>query len=299
MINIPIKIGISGEYRLIINRADGTKYDTGWFKNLILDQGLDRIGTVNPSDFKNLVKFVKVGTGTTPPEVSQTALETQIAEQQSLSTTKTNLGSPNYIGRCQVRYTFGLGEILDTITEIGVGWTSSTGNLFSRALITPGLTLGSLDQLDVYYKLDFTPSLTDVNGSFTVGSTVHNYTIRRAEIDQYAPGDDTTLISGRNSSLAIYESFVLGNITDSPTGTLKATDTSPIITTYIPNSYYIETRFDFGVAITISSGSGGLLYRVSSAGFDSGAFQISYTPPITKTTNQLLIFVMRNSWARL
>lgn len=299
MINIPMNTGISGEYRLVVNRANGVKHDTGWFKNLILDQGLERIGTVNPTDFRNLLKFVKLGTGTTPPEVSQTALETQIAVQQSTSTTTTNLGSPSYIGRCEVKYTFGLGAILNTITEIGVGWESGTGSLFSRALITPGpLTLGALDQLEVFYRLEFTPSLNDVNGTFSIGSTSYNYTIRRAEIDQYSPGDDSSLISGRNSSLAIYENFVLGSITESPTGTVKATD-APSLTAYVPNSYYIEAKFDFAIAITVSTGNGGLLYRVSTAGFDYGAFQISYAPPITKTTAQILSFVIRNSWARL
>ena len=38
-------MGIAGEFRVVVKRADGsTKIDTGYQKNLILNQGLDFFG---------------------------------------------------------------------------------------------------------------------------------------------------------------------------------------------------------------------------------------------------------------
>lgn len=44
-------MGMSGEFRCVVKRADGsTKIDTGYQKNLILNQGLDFFGGSNGSD---------------------------------------------------------------------------------------------------------------------------------------------------------------------------------------------------------------------------------------------------------
>ena len=40
-------IGMAGEFRVVVKRADGsTKIDTGYQKNLILNQGLDFFGDI-------------------------------------------------------------------------------------------------------------------------------------------------------------------------------------------------------------------------------------------------------------
>ena len=38
-----LQAGVRGEYRLVVNTGQGER-DTGWFDNLILDQGLDFLG---------------------------------------------------------------------------------------------------------------------------------------------------------------------------------------------------------------------------------------------------------------
>jgi hypothetical protein len=74
MIHINTKVALSGEYRLVIKR-NGEEIDTGWFKNLILNQGLDQLGT----DGNVLVGYARVGTGTTAPAVTDTVLQAQVA----------------------------------------------------------------------------------------------------------------------------------------------------------------------------------------------------------------------------
>ncbi|MGP5103610.1 hypothetical protein ACTXJH_06550 [Psychrobacter celer] len=70
-------VGIAGEVRCIVERKDGTvKIDTGYQKNLILNQGLDFFGGNKGSDIGD--KCV-VGGGNSVPVITQTNLDAAIA----------------------------------------------------------------------------------------------------------------------------------------------------------------------------------------------------------------------------
>ena len=70
-------IGMAGEFRCVVKRADGsTKIDTGYQKNLILDQGLDYFGSDDTTySFNNACV---VGTGNCIPKVTQTKLDNAV-----------------------------------------------------------------------------------------------------------------------------------------------------------------------------------------------------------------------------
>ena len=69
---------LQGEYRLVINRQDGSQQDTGWFPNLILNQGLDRLG-LGTNPYYSIIRYAHVGSGTTAPAATQTGLVTFVA----------------------------------------------------------------------------------------------------------------------------------------------------------------------------------------------------------------------------
>ena len=113
-----LQAGVRGEYRLVVNTPQGER-DTGWFDNLILDQGLDFLGMdVYP------VYYASIGTGTAPPDVSQTSLSAHTAYatvNNSGMSTVVNLGAPSYASQHTFSYTFAQGAVVGNMTEVGVG----------------------------------------------------------------------------------------------------------------------------------------------------------------------------------
>ena len=69
-------MGVAGEFRCVVKRADGsTKIDTGYQKNLILNQGLDFFGGVKGTD---MMQYCVIGSGNSQPVYTQNKLDTAI-----------------------------------------------------------------------------------------------------------------------------------------------------------------------------------------------------------------------------
>ena len=86
-------IGMAGEYRFVVRdaRNGGVVRETDWFSNLILDAGLNRLGS------GAWYGYCHIGTGTTAPANGDTVLATLSATTNSLqSINLSNSGSPNY-----------------------------------------------------------------------------------------------------------------------------------------------------------------------------------------------------------
>ena len=66
-------MGMAGEFRAVVKRADGsTKIDTGYQKNLILNQGLDFFGGDNSTD---MMAYCVIGSGSSQPVYTQNKLD--------------------------------------------------------------------------------------------------------------------------------------------------------------------------------------------------------------------------------
>ena len=92
-VELPSGVGISGEYKLVVSDAHGNvKRETDWFPNIILDQGLNRLGTDAG------IVGAAIGTGTTVPAANQTGLVTQSAWTTTTATggSSTNAGASPY-----------------------------------------------------------------------------------------------------------------------------------------------------------------------------------------------------------
>lgn len=303
---------LAGEYKIVVNRADGTVYETDWFKNIILDQGLDRMGNGSSS----VIGYAQVGTGTTAPDPLQTSLVSPVAGsalQSSANGGISNSGSPNYETTYTWFFTFSQGSVVGNITEVGVGWSSSGSTLFSRALILDNLgsptsiTIVALDQLTVYYRLKIIPPLSDVSGSVTIGGTPYTYTARVANVGSFANATWTfwTAQASQTGSLiqldnaATYSSSsVLGAITGTPTSSSGTATTTITAGSYTPGSFTREHTCTWSISQgNATGGIGAILLEYNyNASMD---FQYKFDTPIPKDNTKVLSLTASISWNRV
>jgi hypothetical protein len=307
------EIGLHGEYNLVIKRGDGTTEETGWFKNLILDQGLDRIGQAGP--YSACINYCHIGTGTTTPATTQVGLSAFTAAVINSAATVVNAGSPTFSSAHTVPYAFALGAVVGNMTEIGVGWANAGNVLFSRALITDAnsnpttLTVTAIDQLTVYYKITLTPSTTIGTGTVTLAGTPYNYTATwaymgsifsdtgllissdfysayNASYNYYAAPASTTTLGANTTGLVGETGYYYGM--GMPNGSTAA---------YTNGTYYRDTVYTLPIGLgNLAGGLGGVRPQLGSGSSCSPKFVFS--PAIPKDNTKTLSLTFRTSWAR-
>ena len=307
---------MGGEYKIVVTKPDGTTHETGWFDNIILNQGLDRIG----SSVNQVISYAQVGTGTSTPAITQTGLDAPIAgsaQQTSPNGGVTNSGSPTYTENFVWFFAFAQGAVVGNITEIGVGWAASGNTLFSRALILDNLgsptsiTIVAIDQLTVYYRLKIVPPVSDVSGTVTIGGTPYNYTARVANVGSFSnstwtfwasqigrPGSLTYPNTVDSSSAPTYGAgSVLGAITGSPT---LASGTSGTATagTYTPGTFTRDDTWNWTIAQgNATGGVQAIMLGYSVQGF--AQFQYRFATPIPKDNTKTMSLTTRITWTRI
>lgn len=272
------------------------------FDNLLLDAGLERIGT------GSAITHVQVGTGSTAPAVSQTALVAFAAStnNQTASVDSYVAGPPVY-HQCIKSFRFAAGVATGTFSEIGVGWASS-GSLFSRALILDGggspttITVLSDETLDVDYRFRVYPSTSDVTGTLTLSGIGYTYTLRPALIStlgQWAPSSilgngfvvGSTFNSGNNGA-----SLALGPITGSHTGVTSTAGLGNFAySAYVPGSLSRAGVVTTGLTLgNVVGGIKGMIIVFGSYGY----YQILFGSVIPKDGTKIMTHGQRISWAR-
>lgn len=316
MSNVTFGTALSGEYRVVVKSSNGMERDTGWFPNLILDQGLNRMATTY-----NMLQYASVGTGTTPVSASQISLVTPIAYTgipganpvQRRFVSAVNSGAPDYSTQHTWEYTFIQGTVSGNISEVGVGSTNSANNLFSRALILDTLgnpttiSITTLDQLIIYYRVTVKPPIVDGTGSVVLGGITYNYTTRLLKADTFAVSpfymEDFNYLTffynsqvfGPNTSLVPITSVTLPGTSASAVTASTAGSTSP---TYVPGTFYRDWIFRHGP--TLGNSVGGIKgIKINSGGpYESACYQVVFDTPIPKNDTNALVLTFRYSWGR-
>jgi hypothetical protein len=297
-------LSISGQYNLVVSRNGQQVSETGWFDNLILDAGLDKIGNAATG----VINYAQVGTGTTAPANTQTSLSSYLASTSSSisgASSYTNEGSPNYRTTHTFSLAFAQGAVVGNISEVGVGWQSASGGLFSRALIVDGggspttITLTSIDQLTVFYRLRIAPPITDGTGSVTLGGTSYSYTMRACVVGSFLARTgifNTTAISNTYDLVAYPATTTsLGAITSQPAG--STVPGTPSATAYTNGNYYRDYTLSFSTTQGNTAGGIGAL-RFGFGQFGDTNFQCLFPTPIPKDNTKVLTLNIRLSWAR-
>lgn len=295
---------MSGEYKFEIRKPDGTITETEWIPNLILNGGMDRIGTNNA-----LFNCCRVGAGNSVPTFTQNSLDSQIASSAtSTSGNFVNEGAPLYRTLATYTYAFAQGGVVGNISEVGVGWTATGATLFSRALILDSngspttITVVADDQLVVYYRIQMVPPITDGTGSIVLGGNTYNYTIRLAYAASFATHGALFSSGEFISSLSDVNWYpggsTLGPITGFPSGT-GSTQSTIVVQPYVAGSYYRDAVVSYSISQgNHANGIQAFLLYYGTSVTKTIRFQIHFDTPIPKTNTTILSLSFRYSWAR-
>ena len=168
-----IDVGFAGEYRAVVSSSDGEViYDSGYQRNLILNQGLNFFGGTK-GDYIN--QGCVIGSGNTPPAITQTLLDSFVAGVDSGTDVTRDYsyvdkGDGLYRLWEQKKYRFA-GLVDKNISEVGLvsqyNSSSKVYYLTTRALIKDSaglpttITVRAGEVLDIYYKIHKVIDVTD------------------------------------------------------------------------------------------------------------------------------------------
>jgi len=304
------KIEMSGHFRLTTNGPERGRLLQGDFDNVILNQGLNAIGT------QAVVTACQVGSGTSAATVTQSALDSLVAGTSSLiAQTNTYVEGAAPYWSCTFTYRFAEGVAAGILAEVGMGWGGSGSTLFSRARILDAgsapttITVLPSEALDVEYTLRFYIPLTDVTGSRTMFGTTTNYVVRacNAQVgDLWSPYQFVRGAPDDSSLLQVYAApATLGTINQYPSAALISdTPTSSSGAAYVGNSLRLVGNANLSLAAgNAAGGIGAAVFSVKrrisgDSPANPASFQVSFDPPIPKTSDYLATFQFAISWAR-
>ncbi len=272
------------------------------FDNLITNNGLDRWCAIRSR--ATAVSSCQVGTGSTAPSVTDTALASFLAIQPTMFQSAKDRVADYW--RLRYVWQFAQGAAAGTLTEVGIGTTGSAGSLFSRALILDGsgnpttLTILPTEFLTITYELrlyvplaDLAPVVTSIGG---VSTTVTGRAASSNDADLWAQGAmiHYTDVGSNFLGVQVYSGPIGPDNTSSNQGSGSSPD-ERIFSTYVPGTFYTDITGIFGINQG-NFGAGGV--QSLSSRTQSGAFQFGFSPAIAKDNTKQLTLVTRHSIAR-
>ena len=276
-----------------------TKNKTLTFRNLIVDTGLDRLGT---NGFDACTGYCAVGTSGTTPTVSDSTLGASLAGvARNQIVFGNSSGTPVWYSFNRYSYVFPVGAIVGEVREIGF-FSALGGVMFSRSLIKDSegqpITLTILDdeQLFVTYEVrKYVP--TTSTGTFNLKingtDTSFNYTLKAAEVDAttsggywYAPNSLAAL-----ASATFYEDSTLGDVTGVPTGVTSGAG-SATVNAYTGGSFSSTINCIAEPNVANFTAGIGAIYL-------SNGFQISFSTQIPKNSDRRLVIPIKITWGRV
>ena len=307
-------IGMAGEFRVVVKRADGsTKIDTGYQKNLILNQGLDFFGG-GRGDF--MTEYCVIGSGNSQPSYTQNKLDnTVVGVGGGMFSSKTDYDAIKN-GNLYTNYTmsnFSFTKLNNVnISEVGLASTygsPSSYYLCTRALIKDvsgnptTITVLSGEILEIYYKLWAVFDTTDKTGQINLlngagGSVPYKYQARLAKVGDRLYNNTASIFSVM-TNLTNLTNDDLSAITTVPSTGLSSytAATSYESNTYVQNSYKRVFLINFDVRKANAAN------RVLVITLNNSCWQIRFgsvadDSPITKTSTQTLSIPIEVSWGR-
>lgn len=207
MLKLEQKFGLSGEFRVIVRRADGSiKVDTGMQPNLVLDNGIKHYlglpmlndkGVLQTTHKNGFMNACVVGSGNNPPQNSDVSLQNFVAKNVSTRDKTYGKEEPtdnNHNGFVKVwqqqKYVFD--KINNqNITEVGLcAWYGSESinsvpynnsyTLVTRALCKDSsgspiaITVLAGEILEVIYRINMYVDIKRKKGTFNVTTSANN-----------------------------------------------------------------------------------------------------------------------------
>jgi hypothetical protein len=287
---------MSGRFKFTAIRPDGRERPlTGWVPNLILDTGLNLLGTTA------MLSRCHVGTSNTAANVAQTALLGWVAASNSQQENVTyQQSTAPYFGTRVIRYRFNQGVATGNLNEVGVGSETTNTNMWSRAVIVDEfavpttITVLSDEVLDVTYELRLYPPLVDGSGTISISGTNYDVTWRAAAVTniQWSQWIGSSVsFSPQGSNYTVYSGLMNASITGTPSGT--SSSQTPVNVAYSNNSLQRDGTVSYG----LNEGNVGGI-KSSYSHTTLGAFQFQFNNVIPKDNTKTLTLTHRISWSR-
>ena len=309
-----IDVGFAGEYRAVVSSSDGEViYDSGYQRNIILDQGLNFFGGTKGGDFN---RGCVIGSGNTTPVVTQTLLDSFVAgvgngTDVTRDYSYVDKGDGLYRLWEQKKYRFE-GLVDKNISEVGlVSQYTTSKNVYyltTRALIKDSeglpttITVREGEVLDIYYKIhkvidtsdkDFVVNMSDGDG----GLVPYNVKVRPCNVGTSAWG--TTGSAAENP----------GNLGGSSTTTSELTSiiSSPSAkyvsntyhnTSYVEGSYELTVNKKYGLDHYTSGIRTAVSYSNSFYNYQMRYGKVSDDTIIEKTNRHTLTLPHKIKWGR-
>ncbi len=297
-----LHLDISGTYELKVLRADGTtRVHIPEFKNLIVDQGMDKIGANSA-----FMSSAFAGSGSTAPVVGNTTMQSLLGQTTTVSRdqAESTYSTPRYMVEKRV-YSFAIGAVVGNVAEVGVGWNTGTPLVFSRALVVDGggtpttITVLVTEQLVLTYRLYV--KIPDAPITFTYVDGATTYTIN-AQCQFVAA----------NNGFTNFPSGIFGSAGYPGNAGIKETDVLPAINAdfvggpfnspdYTPPAY-VNGSFKQTFPAVFSAAGGVYPTGVGSAIFYTrdgfGRWAMNFSPKLPKIAGQTMQLTFELTWAR-
>lgn len=281
-----------------------------WQDNLILNRGLNALGSSQQRDLDGWMYALAVGSGSTPPAITDTGLVAKVAQAErstasGASTSGTVLGDNPY-GWTRKTYEFAAGRAAGNLSELGIKYYTDDNLLNTRALIKDSsgnpttITVLSDEILIVTYEVRMYVDMTDKTYNITVKGVPTVVTVRPSQISSgnnwFTPSGDIAFSDYVWGYYWYYNGTGLGvgPVTGEPTGTMISfSDRSLTYHTYVADSY----RFEVTAALTIANAAG---RKITGAKGVSACipFQVGFSPGFDKTNAETVALRMGVAWGR-
>lgn len=243
----PKKVGISGEFRLVLMDINGRVLrDTGWKKNLITDVGLNHYGGQSTYGFP-VNQTGMIGSDATAVDVTDTAMGALLAYTAGVGTVNSAISGPNYERFSTWQYRFNAGVGTGTIREVGIGPHINGTELTCHQNVSPAVTKAADQVLDLYYRVTLYPDTGDDTGTVVLDGITYDTTTRASRIDN--TGSENYRCAGvvaHGSTLSGYNAAydgAIGAITSYPAGSSNSDLRTHSTLAYSPNSKYRDMQY--------------------------------------------------------
>lgn len=287
---------LAGRFTMIAEKPDGSRRVLAEFDNLILNQGLNQIGS------GGIATYCHVGAGSTAPVVTDSGMQAFVGSAGPYAVASGYESADPWYGWARRTYRFAPGAADGNLSEVGVGWGDTGTTLFSRALILDPLgdpttiTVLPDEILDVVYELRLYPPTADQTFDVVVGGVTHAVTLRAAGLStgSWQPSQifdaGTIYVPG----VTVYDAQTLGTKFEQPSGTQVFSQNATYIS-YVNNSLKRDFTLVAGLDDANVAGGIGAVAWYSNWG---GSFQANFTPKIAKDNTKVLNLNLSIGWAR-
>lgn len=299
-------------YTATVIRPNGEETKTQ--ANLLLDNFFVFMQESSGGMNKNI--DLKVGTGTSTPDVSQVALDNEIAykraQRNPISDVPAEYDSVNNIIKATRGYlaTWNIGDVVGNLTELGANVDNGGGNLVchSRALFTDSegnpttVVVTAEDQLILSWTVECSISSLDRVVVLNSGAQDHTITLRPYRLNyagfKYMAGGVYNQFYYLMSIQAEGNSLVPIN-----GGDVAQVGSVYIGTRFVDSKEGIGRKISHEFPINIANYDSGIGYLVTSftntSAFTAhGMWQISIDPPLMKTEDDRVIFTFYTEYTR-